>query len=51
MAVHADLRLVEHDEKGIDLAFRADVLRGFGERQNGDFLLALADATEQRSAP
>jgi len=33
MAVHADLRLVEHDEDGIDLAFRADVLRGFGERQ------------------
>jgi L-histidine Nalpha-methyltransferase len=33
MAVHADLRLVEHDEEGIDLAFRADVLRGLGERQ------------------
>jgi L-histidine N-alpha-methyltransferase len=32
MAVHADLRLIEHDEDGIDLAFRADVLRGFGER-------------------
>ena len=33
MAVHADLRLVEHDEEGVDLAFRADVLRGLGERQ------------------
>src|SRR3954467_203784 len=33
MAVHADLRLVEHDAEGIDLAFRADVLRGLGERQ------------------
>jgi L-histidine Nalpha-methyltransferase len=33
MAVHADLRLIEHDEDGIDLAFRADVLRGLGERQ------------------
>jgi dimethylhistidine N-methyltransferase len=33
MAVHADLRLVEHDEEGIDLAFRADVLRGLSERQ------------------
>lgn len=33
MAVHADLRLVEHDEDGIDPAFRAAVLRGFGERQ------------------
>ena len=33
MAVQADLRLVEHDEDGVDLAFRADVLRGLGERQ------------------
>src|SRR4051794_1162706 len=33
MAVHADLRLVEHDKEGIDVAFRADVLRGLGERQ------------------
>ena len=33
MAVHADLRLVEHDEDGVDLAFRADVLRGLAERQ------------------
>jgi len=33
MAVHADLRLIAHDEDGIDLAFRADVLRGLGERQ------------------
>src|SRR4051812_19422497 len=33
MAVHADLRLIEHDEDGVDLAFRADVLRGLGERQ------------------
>ena len=33
MAVHADLKLVEHDDDGIDLAFRADVLRGLAERQ------------------
>src|SRR4051794_22864603 len=33
MAVHADLKLVEHDEDGVDLAFRADVLRGLAERQ------------------
>ena len=33
MAVHADLRLVEYDGDGIDPAFRAAVLRGFGERQ------------------
>lgn len=33
MAVHADLRLVDHDEDGINLAFRADVLRGLAERQ------------------
>jgi dimethylhistidine N-methyltransferase len=33
MAVHAELRLVEHDEEGIDLAFRAGVLRGLSERQ------------------
>ena len=33
MAVHADLKLVEHGEDGIDLAFRADVLRGLSECQ------------------
>jgi dimethylhistidine N-methyltransferase len=33
MAVQTDLKLVENDEDGIDLAFRADVLRGLGERQ------------------
>ena len=33
MGVHADLKLVEHDEDGIDLAFRADVLRGLAEPQ------------------
>jgi len=33
MAEHADLRLVEYDEDDIDLAFRADVLRGLAERQ------------------
>src|SRR3954464_14063269 len=33
MAVHADLRLIAHDEDGIALALRADVLRGLGERQ------------------
>lgn len=33
MGVHPDLKLVEHDEDGIDLAFRADVLRGLAERQ------------------
>lgn len=33
MAVHTDLKLVEHDEDGVDLAFRADVLRGLSERQ------------------
>lgn len=33
MGVHADLKLVEHDEEGIDLAFRADVLRGLSENQ------------------
>lgn len=33
MAVHAALKLVEHDPDGIDLAFRADVLRGLSERQ------------------
>jgi len=33
MAVHADLKLVDHDKDGVDLAFRADVLRGLGERQ------------------
>jgi len=33
MAVHAALKLVEHDHDGVDLAFRADVLRGLSERQ------------------
>lgn len=33
MAVHADLKLVEQGEDAIDLAFRADVLRGLSERQ------------------
>lgn len=33
MAVHSALKLVEHDQMGVDLAFRSDVLRGFGERQ------------------
>jgi L-histidine Nalpha-methyltransferase len=33
MAVQADLKLVEHDVDGIDLAFRADVARGLGEHQ------------------
>ncbi|MBT2189020.1 L-histidine N(alpha)-methyltransferase [Sphingobium nicotianae] len=33
MSVHADLKLVETDDDGVDLAFRADVLRGLSERQ------------------
>lgn len=33
MAIHADLKLVEHDADGIDLAFRSDVLRGLSEHQ------------------
>lgn len=33
MAMHADLKLVEHDEDGVDLAFRAEVLRGLSEPQ------------------
>jgi len=33
MGVHADLKLVECDDDGIDLAFRADVLTGLAERQ------------------
>jgi len=33
MGVHADLKLVEHDKDGVDLAFRTDVLRGLAERQ------------------
>lgn len=33
MATHAELKLVEHDEDGVDLAFRADVLQGLSERQ------------------
>lgn len=33
MAMHADLKLVEQDEDGVDLAFRAEVLRGLSEPQ------------------
>jgi dimethylhistidine N-methyltransferase len=33
MAMHTHLRLVEHDEDGVDLAFRAEVLRGLSEQQ------------------
>lgn len=33
MAVHADLKLVQQDAEGVDLAFRAEVLRGLSERQ------------------
>ena len=33
MGLQADLKLVEQDEQGIDLAFRADVLRGLAEPQ------------------
>ena len=33
MAMQADLKLVEHDEDGVDLAFRAEVLRGLSEQQ------------------
>lgn len=33
MALHADLRVVNTDDDGVDLAFRADVLTGLGERQ------------------
>jgi len=92
MAVHADLRLVEHDEEGIDLLGALEAVeftvsgRSFAMRKgetihtenshkytpdqvrllldagdwtptrlwsdpSGDFLLALAEATEQRSAP
>ncbi len=33
MAVHTDLKLVDVDGDGVDLAFRADVLNGLAERQ------------------
>jgi len=33
MGLQADLKLVEQDEEGIDLAFRAEVLRGLAEPQ------------------
>ncbi|MBO9575659.1 MAG: L-histidine N(alpha)-methyltransferase [Sphingobium sp.] len=33
MAMHTDLKLVDLDDNGIDLAFRADVLKGLAERQ------------------
>lgn len=31
--MHSDLKLVEHDEYGVDLAFRAEVLRGLAQQQ------------------
>jgi dimethylhistidine N-methyltransferase len=31
--MHVDLKLVEHDEDGVDLAFRAEVIRGLSEPQ------------------
>lgn len=33
MAVQTDLKIVEQDEDGVDLAFRADVLTGLAEQQ------------------
>jgi len=33
MAVHADLKLADYDEDGVDLAFRADVLNGLAAPQ------------------
>jgi len=33
MAVHADLKLVQHDDMGVDPAFRHDVLTGLAQRQ------------------
>jgi dimethylhistidine N-methyltransferase len=33
MAMHANLKLVEQDEDGVDLAFRSEVLRGLSEPQ------------------
>ena len=33
MTMHAELKWVEHDEDGVDLAFRAEVLQGLLERQ------------------
>ncbi|MFA6115274.1 MAG: L-histidine N(alpha)-methyltransferase [Sphingomonas sp.] len=33
MAMHVELKLVEQDEDGIDLAFRAEVLQGLSEAQ------------------
>jgi dimethylhistidine N-methyltransferase len=33
MTMHADLKLVEQDEDGVDPAFRAEVLRGLSESQ------------------
>ena len=33
MGLQADLKLVEQDEQGVDLALRADVLRGLAEPQ------------------
>jgi L-histidine N-alpha-methyltransferase len=33
MGVHADIKLVDHDDDGVDLAFRADVLNGLAQRQ------------------
>ena len=33
MGVHADIKLVDQDDEGVDLAFRADVLNGLAQRQ------------------
>ena len=33
MAMQANLKLVEHDDDGVDLAFRAEVLQGLSEQQ------------------
>ncbi|MBO9378660.1 L-histidine N(alpha)-methyltransferase [Sphingomonas histidinilytica] len=33
MGVHADIKLVDQDDEGVDLAFRADVLSGLAQRQ------------------
>jgi dimethylhistidine N-methyltransferase len=33
MAMQANLKLVDHDDEGVDLAFRAEVLQGLSEQQ------------------
>jgi len=33
MGVHADIKLVDHDDDGVDLAFRSDVLSGLAQQQ------------------